>query len=652
MKNLLILLLVLICAAPVFAGVGPTIWPLVLGDPCSNPSFYAWIQNQIVGGGLTGLTSGYVPAYGGSGLVDGPLASSIVTIDGSGGTTMLIPGGSPTTDANVRDLNVAGSLRSGSILYAKIAAGGNTDYFIAASDATALEKMRAIAVCTGTGDQTIINSYIGNNRKVVLSAGNFYQSGAIIVSANDVTLEGQGTSTKIHNRGDLASAYCGIYQGGPNHDITIKNLEVNEANYTGYDGGGQGKGIFINGYNIDINLCYNIVIDGVTARNTNSEGICVDYATEVQVKNCHTEATGWSGITLASCARGKVYNNDVNNSGNYNNAELSRGIAILGTPNVDVYDNHVLNGKRGGIGINSDQIYFTYGAGSRNITIRNNYVKNFTANAGGITVSASDSNAFANMVRIIDNDINTTANVPAIDLAYVNDVVVTGNMCAVLTTGNWIKTAATCNFADIRNNRYKSTNTTSLADVNTAGTIIKQVALNSVKAADVPLIMTRLCVDYNTVTITEINQIDVPRAVKIQIAKNGDASQVYTFRYVGVDQYGNDYNNTYTANTAVTTAIISPPSSKITSVALLGTSGVLANSTFSVVMNDRFAIGYVARTSGVIKAAKDANDYSFISTRVAGTYPNMYWMPNDTPVGGETFTLWVKEWQNIAMYDR
>jgi hypothetical protein len=45
------------------------------------------------------------------------LPSTVYTSDGAGGTTLLSPNGSNTTDANVRDLNVAGTLRAGNNLY-------------------------------------------------------------------------------------------------------------------------------------------------------------------------------------------------------------------------------------------------------------------------------------------------------------------------------------------------------------------------------------------------------------------------------------------------------------------------------------------------------------------------------------------------------
>jgi len=68
----------------------PPLWPMMQGDPCSNPAFYAWLQNQITGGGLTGLSAGYMPEYTAGGLVNGPTTASVFTLDGSGGTHQFI----------------------------------------------------------------------------------------------------------------------------------------------------------------------------------------------------------------------------------------------------------------------------------------------------------------------------------------------------------------------------------------------------------------------------------------------------------------------------------------------------------------------------------------------------------------------------------
>jgi len=84
-----IIILMILCSLAQAAKL-PPLWPMMQGDPCSNPAFYAWLQNQITGGGLTGLSAGYMPEYTAGGLVNGPTTASVFTLDGSGGTHQFI----------------------------------------------------------------------------------------------------------------------------------------------------------------------------------------------------------------------------------------------------------------------------------------------------------------------------------------------------------------------------------------------------------------------------------------------------------------------------------------------------------------------------------------------------------------------------------
>jgi hypothetical protein len=94
---------------------------------------------------------------------------------------------------------------------------------VAASNATAGEKAQADYVCTGTGDQTVINAAISAGYSVVLSNGTFTINGPITKAVDNVTLEGQGKGTQIY----LANASsCNMVAVGGD-GWTISNIYFN-----------------------------------------------------------------------------------------------------------------------------------------------------------------------------------------------------------------------------------------------------------------------------------------------------------------------------------------------------------------------------------------------------------------------------------------
>ena len=72
---------------------------------------------------------------------------------------------------------------------------------VAASNASTKVKAGADYTCTGTGDQSTINTAIGalpsGGGTILLSAGTFNITGAIAITASGTSLEGTGVSTKI-----------------------------------------------------------------------------------------------------------------------------------------------------------------------------------------------------------------------------------------------------------------------------------------------------------------------------------------------------------------------------------------------------------------------------------------------------------------------
>ncbi|MDE7088495.1 MAG: hypothetical protein K2O54_00055, partial [Prevotella sp.] len=82
---------------------------------------------------------------------------------------------------------------------------GTIPYFVAAADATDEEKAVAFAVCTGTNDQTTINSVLSQldaskGGRIILGSGTFWITGPINIGKN-VTIEGTGKSTELILKG-------------------------------------------------------------------------------------------------------------------------------------------------------------------------------------------------------------------------------------------------------------------------------------------------------------------------------------------------------------------------------------------------------------------------------------------------------------------
>lgn len=272
----------------------------------------------------------------------------------------------------------------------------------AGSISTAL-KPQKIVYLFPTDD---IEAYCADDTHIILSAGTWEITDDINVSFDNFTLEGQGPQTIINNA--TGEGYCCIYQAGANHDITIKNLLI-DNNHAGDPFDAFNKCIFINGNVTDPALCHNIVIDGVTAMNSEAETICIDYSYYVTVRNCTTYDGAWAGITLAQCKYGNIYNNRIVRSGHYNNGNtLSHGINLQSSPYCTVHDNWIHNGLTGGIGVST--AFDAYDS-SHHVSIYGNTLigctSNGVANGAAILIASADT-LVPEYINIHDNHVYST----------------------------------------------------------------------------------------------------------------------------------------------------------------------------------------------------------------------------------------------------
>lgn len=415
----------------------------------------------------TGLVSGGSNVGGLVGFNDGAVDNSFWDIQTSGQTTSA--GGTGKTTAEMKTLvtftsagwdfsNTDGDPADWKMLenitYPRLF-WENTLIAVAASDAPEWFKSGASYICDGISDQVQINAALTSNRDVILSSGTFNISAMVAIwLCNNIILEGQGPSTIIRN---TSSVPCHpIWQGGPNHDITIRNLQIDNNDY-GDPADAWNKCLFINGdgatvlgsdgcrylclkahiANSDnrpvtgpnfetywspiqssgfsqtwvegesytgIDSCNNILIEGITAHDSKAEVICVDYAEHIIIRDCNSYNGAWSGITVAHTRYSTIYNNQIRHCGESVACgdAMSRGINIIGSSHVSVHDNWIRDCIAGGIGVNE-----TYGrVESVGINIYDNHIID-TIGGPGIIIQSSNDSSNTYDVNIWGNYVDT-----------------------------------------------------------------------------------------------------------------------------------------------------------------------------------------------------------------------------------------------------
>jgi len=97
---------------------------------------------------------------------------------------------------------------------------------IAATDSSAQWKSEATAICTGTSDQNLIESYLTSGAIVELAPGTYNCTGMIIMQSN-TTLYGQGDTTIIN----LGPNYNGNIQINNVSNVNVGDLEIKGTFY-------------------------------------------------------------------------------------------------------------------------------------------------------------------------------------------------------------------------------------------------------------------------------------------------------------------------------------------------------------------------------------------------------------------------------------
>jgi hypothetical protein len=290
-------------------------------------------------------TGGILTILSGNYTLNATLTRAIpnVTIDGIGNSTIFSDNGSTpifaagSTGWNFQNLvldagGISGVYTAYNITIGTqyVGTGRGATITIAASNTTALEKAQADYICSGTADQTAINSEIASlsstGGDVHLDTGTFNLTGPITFSGSSITVEGEGLSTIISVNADvdgfdLASLYgqvknlyiiSNIARGG-GYGILIENdhCVVDNVNI-GVLGGGHG-------------YLYNGI--GVVSNAGINGGIIYDPI----ISNCHINDCVNESLTInQKTSNGQTLSNIIIN----NQDTSAKCIAVYGTGGI------------------------------------------------------------------------------------------------------------------------------------------------------------------------------------------------------------------------------------------------------------------------------------------------------------------------------
>ena len=121
---------------------------------------------------------------------------------------------------------------------------------IAASNSSSTWKSQATVICTGTNDQTTINTYLTGGNTVELAPGTFNCSGLVVLATGN-TLYGQGNTTILNMQNNNG----GIYMGG------VSNIEVGSLEIAGNQFASYGLVVGLDGHSSVNNFYFHDITD-------------------------------------------------------------------------------------------------------------------------------------------------------------------------------------------------------------------------------------------------------------------------------------------------------------------------------------------------------------------------------------------------------
>ncbi len=308
--------------------------------------------------------------------------------------------------------------------------GGTASVVVAAADAADKHKYQADYVCDGTADDVEINEALlqikaAGGGTVFLSAGSYTLADTIKIPS-DVTLEGEGTATKLTfdtSVGDktMITNDCN-YTFAQRHPMGNKNITVR---YMYIDGDKDNRGSGADSiWTVGFNTVENLTIENLTIENGWTVAIRTEFCSYVTIANNRIHNSGDDGIGIneetynCSC-----YGNHITDAGKGGKSYgAPNGIEVQdGARDVTVSGNSIGNCDTDGIQISTH----TGKLACINVSIDANTIRNCES---GVFVKGQSGTPQIS-VTVANNQIIgiTDASLYGLQAAYTEDVVFVGN---------------------------------------------------------------------------------------------------------------------------------------------------------------------------------------------------------------------------------
>jgi hypothetical protein len=335
----------------------------------------------------------------------------------------------------------------------------DASFFIAASDATDVEKSIAQETCTGANDDVIINAAIQaltlGGGTIAFSSGTFSISSPILLDDNYICLRGQGFETVLKAATNLNDSIIETDKTVARYGFTIRDmtLDGNSANQS------------TSGVCIDMTAMNQSLIDNVKVYQAKTDGIYCDgttYDTKVNtVTHCVVSAGAGDGIHLKQAWAWLITDNPYigNNTVNGINLETGGELAVKG----NVID------QNAGRGI------YTYG--TTRFSIQNNPYIGDNGKCGIEIAHASSADILISGNIILENgSVNQANHANGIDIVDGDRIFITGNRITDNSSGDQdygIKLASDASTVWIVNNELTGNAVAAISDDGATGLVIR-----------------------------------------------------------------------------------------------------------------------------------------------------------------------------------
>jgi hypothetical protein len=354
-----------------------------------------------------------------------------------------------------------------SVLNINAPTGRTASVVIAASNAPAIAKVQADVICDGTADnveiQAVVTAAAGGY--VQLTEGTFYIAAALALPSN-TTLSGMGRTTILKS----TAADSIIYLNNTRLNVTVQNLyfEGDSIGVSGIQFKGAGlKLLNVESANFTSHGIYGndaasgSIIENCRSHN-NSSGIALfNSPYNITVKNCISYSNTYHGVTISGGSHNSVVGGSYYLNG-YNGVMIGANTTHSIVSGTHCYTNGRTYTTWGFNGI------CIFGANANyNSVIGNTCEDNGATTHGGHGISIDGSNATLLIGCIVEGNICRNNAQQGIELIWVTDSEIHGNICVdnnngEISNGSGICLVNNITYTSIHDNKCFDTRVTPL----------------------------------------------------------------------------------------------------------------------------------------------------------------------------------------------